>query len=70
MATRRLILGPESGGELALAAVLVFLAGFILFGMGLACSYLGRLCGRAKGRSGILVRTHLRPRSDPGQSDR
>lgn len=68
LAIRRLIVGPEVEGVFTLFGILFFLAGVILFGIGLLGEYVGRIYEQSRGRPTYLVREHLRPRSDPPES--
>jgi undecaprenyl-phosphate 4-deoxy-4-formamido-L-arabinose transferase len=62
MILRRGIVGPEAEGLFTLFGVLVFLAGVILFGIGLLGQYVGRIFEQAGGRPRYLVREELTPR--------
>jgi len=66
LAIRRLVVGPEVEGVFTLFGILFFLAGVILFGIGLLGEYVGRIYEQARGRPTYLMREHLRPRSDTG----
>jgi undecaprenyl-phosphate 4-deoxy-4-formamido-L-arabinose transferase len=61
LALRRLIVGPEVEGVFTLFGILFFLAGVILFGIGLLGEYVGRIYEQSRGRPAYLVREHLRP---------
>lgn len=63
---RRLVMGPGGEGVFALLGILFFLAGVILFGIGLLGEYLGRIHEQSRRRPLFLVREHLRPRWDAG----
>ncbi len=59
LAVRRLVVGPEAEGLFTLFGILFFLAGIILFGIGLLGEYVGRIYVQAQGRPQFLVRTVL-----------
>ena len=73
LAARRLFLGPEEGGLFTLFALLFFLVGIALFGIGLLGEYVGRIYQEVRGRPRYLIRALLeqapepqgRPRSQP-----
>jgi len=67
LAIRRLVVGPEVEGVFTLFGILFFLAGVILFGIGLLGEYVGRIYEQSRGRPNYLVREHLRPQSDPAE---
>ena len=62
LALRWLIVGPEGEGLFGLFGLLFFLAGVILFGIGLLGEYLGQLVEQARGRPPYLVKEELIPR--------
>jgi undecaprenyl-phosphate 4-deoxy-4-formamido-L-arabinose transferase len=64
LAVRRLVIGPEAEGLFTLFGILFFLAGVILFGIGLLGEYVGRIYEQSRGRPQYLVRAHLRPRAE------
>jgi undecaprenyl-phosphate 4-deoxy-4-formamido-L-arabinose transferase len=64
LAIRRLIVGPEVEGVFTLFGILFFLAGVILFGIGLLGEYVGRIYQQSSGRPRYLIREHLRPKGD------
>ncbi len=64
LAFRRLIVGPEVEGVFTLFGILFFLAGVILFGIGLLGEYVGRIYQQSHGRPRYLVRTELKPGFD------
>lgn len=71
---RRFVLGPEVEGVFTLFAILFFLIGILLFGMGLMGEYLGRIYHQTKQRPRYLIRTILeqpppRPPSRPPPSN-
>jgi undecaprenyl-phosphate 4-deoxy-4-formamido-L-arabinose transferase len=68
LAIRRLVVGPEVEGVFTLFGILFFLAGVILFGIGLLGEYVGRIYEHSRGRPNYLVREHLRPRSHSAES--
>lgn len=59
LAVRRLILGPEVEGVFTLFAIVFFLIGIILFGIGLLGEYVGRIYMQARGRPRYLVKVVL-----------
>lgn len=65
LALRRLVIGPEAEGVFTLFSVLFFLAGMILFGIGLVGEYVRHLCEQSRSRPDFPVREHLRSRSGP-----
>lgn len=65
LAVWRLVIGHEVGGVFTLFGILFFLAGMILFGIGLLGGYLKHICRQSRSRSNYLVREHLCPRSGP-----
>ncbi|MEA3278346.1 MAG: glycosyltransferase [Pseudomonadota bacterium] len=68
LAIRRLVIGPEVEGVFTLFGILFFLAGVILFGIGLLGEYLGRVYEQSRGRPNYLVRAHLRPDWDRSET--
>ncbi|WP_130470810.1 glycosyltransferase [Candidatus Magnetaquicoccus inordinatus] len=65
---RRLVIGPEMEGLFTLFAILFFLIGISLFGMGMMGEYLGRIYHQTKQRPRYLVRTVLQrpsPAAEP-----
>jgi len=64
LAVRRFIIGPEAEGLFTLFGILFFLAGIILFGIGLLGEYVGRIYVQAQGRPQYLVRAVLGGRED------
>ncbi|MBF0461049.1 MAG: glycosyltransferase [Magnetococcales bacterium] len=58
---RRIIVGPEVEGVFTLFAIVFFLIGISLFGMGMMGEYLGRIYHQTKQRPRYLVRTVLEP---------
>jgi len=59
LAIRRLMIGPEVEGVFTLFAIVFFLIGIILFGIGLLGEYVGRIYIQARGRPRYLVKTVL-----------
>lgn len=59
LAIRRLIVGPEVEGVFTLFAIVFFLIGILLFGIGLLGEYVGRIYVQARGRPRFLVRAIL-----------
>jgi undecaprenyl-phosphate 4-deoxy-4-formamido-L-arabinose transferase len=56
---RRIVVGPEEGGLFTLFALLFFLVGIALFGIGLLGEYIGRIYQEVRGRPRYLVRAVL-----------
>ena len=78
LAMRRIILGPEEGGIFTLFALLFFLIGIALFGIGLLGEYIGRIYQEVRERPRYLVRAVLErpptfaaaaPTTDPQAGD-
>lgn len=61
---RRFLVGPEVGGVFTLFAVLFFLIGIMLFGIGLLGEYVGRIYVQAQGRPRYLLRAVLRQKQE------
>ena len=59
LAIRRLMIGPEVEGVFTLFAIVFFLIGIILFGIGLLGEYVGRIYVQARGRPRYLIKTVL-----------
>lgn len=59
LAVRRLIVGPEAEGVFTLFAIMFFLIGLMLFGIGLLGEYLGRLYMQVRQRPRYLIRSVL-----------
>lgn len=59
---RGVIVGPEAEGPFVLLGVLFFLAGVVLFGIGLLGGYVGRIVERGRGWPAALVREELTQR--------
>ena len=64
LAVRRIVLGPEEGGLFTLFALLFFLVGIALFGIGLLGEYIGRIYQEVRGRPRYLVRAVLERHGD------
>jgi len=64
LVVRRLFVGPEVGGVFTLFAILFFLIGIMLFGIGLLGEYVGRIYVQAQGRPRYLLRTVVRQQHD------
>ncbi len=56
---RRFVLGAEAEGVFTLFAVVFFLMGVILFGIGLVGEYVGRIFQQVRGRPQYVVKTVL-----------
>lgn len=65
---RRLIVGPEVEGVFTLFAILFFLIGIVLFGLGVVGEYVGRIYQEVRKRPRFVVRTVLEKKlEDPVQ---
>ncbi|MCG6935534.1 MAG: glycosyltransferase [Proteobacteria bacterium] len=63
LAVRRLIVGPEVEGVFTLFAIVFFLIGILLFGIGLLGEYVGRIYVQARGRPRFLIKAVLDKRT-------
>lgn len=61
---RRLIIGPEAEGLFTLFAILFFLIGIALFGIGLLGEYVGRIYQQVRTRPRYLIQAVLEKSSD------
>ncbi len=61
---RRLIVGPEVQGVFTLFAILFFLAGIIIFGLGVIGEYVGRIHQQVRQRPNYLIRSVLEQLDD------
>ncbi|KAF0815469.1 Undecaprenyl-phosphate 4-deoxy-4-formamido-L-arabinose transferase [Andreprevotia sp. IGB-42] len=61
---RRLIIGPEEGGLFTLFALVFFLVGLALFGIGLLGEYIGRIYHEVRQRPRYLIAAVLESRQD------
>lgn len=59
LAFRRLIIGPEVEGVFTLFAILFFLIGIVLFGLGIVGEYVGRIYQEVRKRPRFIVRNVL-----------
>ncbi len=64
LVARRLIYGPEAEGLFTLFALVFFLLGIILFGIGLLGEYVGRIYGQVRARPRYIIATVLEERPD------
>jgi undecaprenyl-phosphate 4-deoxy-4-formamido-L-arabinose transferase len=64
LSIRGLFVGPEVEGVSILFGLLFFLAGAMLFRIGLLGAHVGRLYGQSRERPRFLIRAHLRPAKD------
>lgn len=62
---RRLFLGPEAEGVFTLFAILFFLCGLILFGLGIVGEYIGRIYQEVRKRPRFVVRKVIEAESTP-----
>lgn len=62
---RRLIIGPEVGGVFTLFAILFFLTGIVLFGLGIVGEYVGRIYQEVRKRPRFVIKRIL---EKPGES--
>ncbi|MDD3883569.1 MAG: glycosyltransferase [Gallionella sp.] len=65
LAIRRLIIGPEAEGLFTLFALMFFLIGMALFGIGLLGEYIGRVYQQVRHRPRYLVEAVLEQESKP-----
>jgi len=65
---RRLMIGPEVEGVFTLFAIVFFLIGILLFGIGLLGEYIGRIYVQVRQRPRFLVGTVLQPGKDSQDS--
>lgn len=61
---RRLVIGPEAEGLFTLFAILFFLAGIIIFGLGVIGEYVGRIYQQVRQRPNFLIRSVLEQLDD------
>jgi len=61
---RRLIIGPEVQGVFSLFAIMFFLLGIVLFGLGIVGEYVGRIYQEVRKRPRFVVR-HVLERTSP-----
>jgi undecaprenyl-phosphate 4-deoxy-4-formamido-L-arabinose transferase len=64
LAARRLIIGPEEGGMFTLFALMFFLIGIALFGIGLLGEYIGRVYQQVRHRPRYLIEAVLESRTE------
>ncbi len=69
LAARRVFIGPEEGGLFTLFALLFFLVGIALFGIGLLGEYIGRIYQEVRQRPRYLVRAVLERDDAPPPRD-
>ena len=62
LAVRRIMLGPEAEGLFTLFALVFFLLGIILFGIGLLGEYVGRIYVQVRERPRFLIANVLEER--------
>ncbi len=62
---RRLIVGPEVEGVFTLFAILFFLCGIVLFGLGIVGEYVGRIYQEVRKRPRFVVRRVIEAPSQP-----
>ena len=67
MGWRRIFIGPEVEGVFTLFAILFFLVGILLFGIGLLGEYIGRIYSQTRARPRYLVQAVL---SQDGDNDK
>ncbi len=68
MGWRRLMLGPEVEGVFTLFAILFFLVGILLFGIGLLGEYVGRIYSQTRSRPRYLIQAVLQSDAAQGQN--
>jgi undecaprenyl-phosphate 4-deoxy-4-formamido-L-arabinose transferase len=64
LAVRRIVIGPEEGGMFTLFALMFFLIGIALFGIGLLGEYIGRVYQQVRHRPRYLVEAILEKRDE------
>jgi undecaprenyl-phosphate 4-deoxy-4-formamido-L-arabinose transferase len=64
---RRIIVGPEAEGVFTLIALLFFLIGVALFGIGLLGEYVGRIYAQVRERPRYIVEAVLEEGSESGE---
>lgn len=57
------LMGPEAGREFTLTAIMIFLIGIVLFGVGLLGEYVGRMYEQVRHRPRYLIQAVLEKRS-------
>jgi len=62
---RRVIVGPEVEGVFTLFAILFFLCGIVLFGLGIVGEYVGRIYQEVRKRPRFVVRRVIEAKADP-----
>ena len=70
LAARRLIIGPEEGGMFTLFALMFFLIGIALFGIGLLGEYVGRVYQQVRHRPRYLVEAILETKTEKPKARR
>ena len=70
LAARRLIIGPEEGGMFTLFALMFFLIGIALFGIGLLGEYVGRVYQQVRHRPRYLVEAILETKAEKPKTRR
>ena len=61
---RRFVLGAEVEGVFTLFAILFFMIGVVLFGIGLVGEYVGRIYQQVRGRPRYVIEAMLQQQSD------
>ena len=69
MGWRRIVVGPEVEGVFTLFAILFFLVGILLFGIGLLGEYVGRIYSQTRDRPRYLVQAVLEQNSEKQQPE-
>lgn len=64
MFMRRIIIGPEAEGLFTLFAILFFLAGLILLGLGILGEYIGRIYQEVLKRPRFVIKSELNPHQE------
>ena len=70
LAARRLIIGPEEGGMFTLFALMFFLIGIALFGIGLLGEYIGRVYQQVRHRPRYLIEAVLEAKPEKPRAKR
>lgn len=66
---RRLIVGPEVEGVFTLFAILFFLCGIVLFGLGIVGEYVGRIYQEVRKRPRFVIKRIIEAKVEQGLSD-
>ncbi|WP_116964267.1 glycosyltransferase [Fastidiosibacter lacustris] len=64
---KRLIVGPDADGVFTLFAIMYFLIGILLMGLGIIGEYIGRIYEEVRKRPRFIIKEYLMPKSDPAE---